>query len=129
MGSMNHLQCSTISTGLCRGPLETSSLSVQVRRADFLKTRRAPELDGPYPSQHHRDDPRQGTVADGRVLHTFDSDASDEPLEEAYRGFAGLQGGESVEVTDDVTKLADVDFPWRHVAVRSSPTLPFHGGP
>jgi hypothetical protein len=68
--------------------------------------------------QSHRDDPRQGTVADGRALHGLSgSDASDEPLEEAHRGFAGLQGGEPVEVTDEVpvTKLADVDFPWRHV--------------
>jgi hypothetical protein len=38
----------------------TSSLSVQVRRADLLKTRRAPELDGPY--QHH--DPRRGRGGD-----------------------------------------------------------------
>ena len=55
----------------------TSSLSVQVRRADLLKTRRAPELGGPY--QHP--DPRQGTRRWPMALHhgLSDSDASDEP--------------------------------------------------
>ena len=55
----------------------TSSLSARVRRADLLKTRRAPELGGPY--QHP--DPRQGTRRWPMALHhgLSDSDASDEP--------------------------------------------------
>ena len=47
----------------------TSSLSVQVRRADLLKTRRAPELDGPLSA--HRPSTGDAAVADGIASRTF----------------------------------------------------------